>query len=78
MDDPKIKTKVIHSKSKAAWNVVGITIPGKYKIARCPYITTDDEVITIRNRQEALRHAEFISFCFNHSEEICINTNKPK
>ena len=32
-----IKTKVIHSKSKPAWNVVGETLGGKYKIARVLY-----------------------------------------
>lgn len=30
--------QVKHSESKAAWNVVGTKLGGKYKIARCPYV----------------------------------------
>ena len=71
MNDPKIKTKVVHSETKAAWNVVGIyPLGGKYKVARVPYVVCDNEAITTANRVEALNHANFISYCFNHSEEI--------
>ena len=70
MNAPAIKTKVVHSQSNSAWNVIGTTLGGKYKIARCPYVTMEDEILTKRNRQEARQHAEFISFCFNHSTDI--------
>lgn len=71
MEDPKIKTKVVHSKSKDAWNVVGTRLPGKYKIARIPYLITGNEVIDTREKAEALIHAQFISDCFNRSDAIC-------
>lgn len=70
MKDPAIITKVIHSQSKSAWNVVGEKLGGKYKIARVPYVTIGDETLDTRNRIEALEHADFISWCFNHSTEI--------
>lgn len=70
MQDPKIKTKVVHSQSKDAWNVVGVKIPGKYKIARIPYVVTGNEITDTKEKSEALQHAEFISRCFNRSNEI--------
>lgn len=70
MENPKIKTKVVHSHSKAAWNVVDINVGQKYKIARVPYTTLDDQELSDRNMREALRHAEFISFCFNNAEGL--------
>jgi len=66
----KIKTKVIHSQTKSAWNVVGENIGSKYKIARIPYVDTQDEGISSKNRIEAFEHAHFISFCFNNSDKI--------
>lgn len=71
MKNPGIKTKVVHSRTKSAWNVVGIGLGGKYKIARVPYLKTDIDVINTREKAEALEHAEFISYCFNHSDAIC-------
>ena len=72
MKNPGIKTKVVHSQSKSAWNVVGVyPLGGKYKIARGPYIVIADERISEMNRMEAFNHAEFISYCFNHSDSIC-------
>ena len=74
MQDPKIKTKVIHSKTKPAWNVVATSIGDKWKIARIPYyISENDEITTTRNKSEALNHAEFISKCFNNSTHIIEN-----
>lgn len=71
MENPKIKTKVKHSESKNAWNIVGTKLGGKYKIARVPYLVVDDsEILTTRNKAEALKHAEWISFCFNNSDRI--------
>ncbi len=65
-----IKTKVVHSETKSAWNVIGDTVGGKYKIARVPYVVaTDDEEITTRYRLEALEHANFISDSFNKDYE---------
>lgn len=61
-----IKTKVVHSISKLAWNVVGTYLGGKHKIARCPYIIVDgSEITSTRNKHEAMEHALFISECFN-------------
>lgn len=74
MKDPRINTKVVHSLSKSAWNVVSNGNWGaKFKIARCPYIVTGDENGDNIRRQEAYEHAEFISYCFNKSMKI-INT----
>jgi hypothetical protein len=75
MKNPKIKTKVIHSQTKSGWNVVGEKLGGKYKIARIPYICAENENITDRNRAEAFDHASFISYCFNHSDDIYIKIN---
>lgn len=70
MENPNIKTKVVHSQSKDAFNVVGVKIPGKYKIARIPYIVTGDEITDTKEKAEALQHAEFISRCFNKSDSL--------
>jgi len=70
MKDPEIETRVQHSQKNSAWNIVGSTFGGKYKIARVPYIVLDSVELTSRNRLEALQHAEFISYCFNHSTLI--------
>jgi len=71
MKDPKIKTQVVHSQSKSAWNVIG-TVPGcKYKIARVPYIPIANNDESDLNRIEAYNHAVFISYCFNNSDAIC-------
>lgn len=70
MQNPNIKTKVVHSESKSAWNVIGTVLNGKYKIARVPYLVTNNEIINTKEKSEALLHAEFISKCFNKSDEI--------
>jgi hypothetical protein len=67
MKYPDNKTKVVHSQSKTAWNVVGIEFGRKYKIARVPYIECEDKNVTDVNRNEAFEHAKFISYCFNNS-----------
>lgn len=67
MDDPKIKTKVVHSQSKDAWNVIGTQLGAKYKISRVPYTLTSDDAVNEREKNEAFNHAEFISACFNNS-----------
>lgn len=72
MKNPKIKTQVVHSKSKSAWNVIGTGLGDKYKIARVPYLAeTGNAIIDAREKAEALEHATFISFCFNNAELIC-------
>jgi hypothetical protein len=71
MENPKIKTRVAHSQTKSAWNIIGECLGGKYKIARVPYLTVGDQDISDRNRVEAFEHATFISHCFNHSDIIC-------
>lgn len=63
MKNPNIKTKVVHSQTKAAWNIVCTTLGGKYKIARFPYLTD-------AARKETFDHAEFVSYCFNNSDTI--------
>ena len=67
MTDPKVKTKVVHSQSNNAYNVVGTTLGAKHKIARCSYVVTGDATIDKREKDEALNHATFISQCFNNS-----------
>lgn len=73
MENPNIKVKIKHSESKKAWNIIG-TMPGeKYKIARIPYHEENGEgweMYNTRQKAEALKHAEFIVFCFNNSNEI--------
>lgn len=70
MRNPNIETKVVHSQTKSAWNIISTRIGDKYKIARIPYFTSTDEQITEKERLEAFNHAEFISWCFNNSTEI--------
>ncbi len=72
MKDPNINTKVTHSLTKAAWNVVGTQLGGKFKICRVPYLNSDiaSDSLNEKNRLQAYEHAEFISYCFNHSYEI--------
>lgn len=71
MKNPNIKTKVVHSKSKSAWNIIGTLAAAKYKIARVPYLVVDgSEILSTREKSEALKHAEFISYCFNNSQKI--------
>jgi len=41
MKHPNITTKVSHSESKDAWNVIGTSLGRKYKIARIPYLVID-------------------------------------
>jgi hypothetical protein len=70
MENPNINTKVVHSESKNAWNIIGTSLGAKYKIARIPYLTTSNEIIDTTEKSEALRHAKFISECFNKSDYI--------
>ena len=70
MENPKIKVKVVHSQSQSAWNIVGKKLGGKYKIARVPYIPSNNEELSEKNKTEAFQHAEFIAYCFNHSKAI--------
>ena len=72
MKNPKIRTQVVHSKTQSAWNVVATYPAGcKYKIARVPYFSLADDKITSMNREEAFKHAQYISYCFNNSDQIC-------
>jgi ribosome-binding factor A len=67
-------TKVKHSESKNAWNVIGVKLGGKYKIARVPYTEIkDDQLSTMREIEKARKDAEFISFCFNNKQKILDN-----
>jgi len=66
MKNPKTKTKVLHSDSKSAFNIIGTTPGKKYKVAIVPYVKDVPAL-----KEEALQHAEFISYCFNNSDAIC-------
>lgn len=67
-------TKVKHSESKNAWNIVGTQLGRKYKYARVPYIEIpDSKMLTEMEKTEALKDAEFISFCFNNKDKILSN-----
>ena len=67
MKAPNINTKVKHSESNNAWNVIGTTMGRKYKIARVPYVVIiGSKPLTKRNKTEAKEHADYISFCFNN------------
>lgn len=77
----QIKCKVVHSHSKAAWNVIGTTAGLKYKLARVPYVDTcqsDPASVELDSRErkealgiaEALEIAEFICKCLNNRESI--------
>ena len=73
MKHPNLRTKVKHSKSKNAWNVIGDVPGGKYKIARVPYNqleSEDSEAYNTREKAEALEHASFICFCFNNPDRV--------
>ena len=79
MKHPYLNTKVKHSKSKNAWNVIG-DVPGrKYKIARIPYEQVDGEDYDVYNtveKSEALDYAMFISYCFNNPDMINLKNQK--
>jgi len=64
-------TKVVHSESKTAWNIVG-TLPGSlYKYARIPYhITEGSEILSTKEKYNALELALFLSKCINNKEII--------
>ena len=68
MELPKIQTKVVHSETKPAWNVVATSHGDKYKIARVPYSETtivSGQPIINTSKQQSYEHAKFISDCFN-------------
>jgi len=73
MVDPNIRTKVVHSKSKDAYNVIGTRLGSKYKICKVPYYVSDNDILTEREKKEAFDHANFISYCFNNSKQIIKN-----
>jgi len=70
MPEAKFETIVVHSRSKEAWNIISTRLGAKYKVAIIPYVVGDDTNVNTRNRLEALGHAEFISECLNHYEEV--------
>ena len=70
MNSLKIKVRVVHSQKNTAWNVIGTELGKKYKIARVPYHVFGDRDADEREKTEALKHANFIVYCFNNSDEI--------
>ncbi|MNE83447.1 hypothetical protein D3C80_1802660 [compost metagenome] len=69
-----MKTKVVHSETKSAWNVISDSGGQKFKIARCPYYIFNDDECDSHQRKEALKHARFISDCFNKYYDNEINS----
>jgi len=71
--DARLQTKVVHSETKNAWNIVGTALGHKYKIARIPYYIAESlPEISNRNKEEAKNHATFISFCINNAKNLQI------
>ena len=71
MINPKLKTSVVHSQSKVAWNVISTVVSFRHKIARIPYYIDDgDDIFSTKEKAEALSIAQFISYCVNNSEQI--------
>ena len=70
MKNPKIKTRVAHSRTKSAWNVIGETPGGKHKVAIVPQVSIGNEATIDKSKTEAYEHAKFISYCFNNSGTI--------
>lgn len=66
MNNPKFQTRVVHSNSNPAWNIVNDSLGMKFKIAVIPYLVLDDKTETDREKNEALSYATFISDCFNN------------
>ena len=56
-----MKTKVVHSHSKLAWNIVTEEWGEKYKIARIPYEQFDNDILNTRWKYEALEIAMHLS-----------------
>jgi hypothetical protein len=64
-------TKVKHSESKSAWNVIDTEAGNTYKIARIPYnFVGDNEILTTQNKFWALERARFIDWCFRNSDKL--------
>jgi hypothetical protein len=70
MKTPNLKTKIVHSQSKPAWNIIGDVLGGPYKIARIPYVPTGNEELDSRTIKEAFELAEYISYCLNNPSKI--------
>ena len=70
--DNVVKTKVVHSKSKNAWNVIGDTAGCKFTVARVPYSIHENTLTGSKgsSKQAALEDAKFISYCFNNQDSI--------
>lgn len=70
MNFTPIRVEVKHSQTKDAWNIVGTELGGKYKIARVPYqVVEGSDILTTRNKAEALDHACFIRDAFNRDAQ---------
>ena len=73
IEHPKVIVKIKHSQSKSAWNIIGTRLGYKYKIAIIPYLKLgNNEIFDTRSKADALKHAEFICFCFNNPERILV------
>lgn len=70
MGKVKFKTQVVHSRNSAAWDVVNKTLGGKFKLASIPYVGSEDPEVAEEQILEAMKHAEFISACFNRWDGV--------
>lgn len=69
--EKNMKTEVVHSLTKNAFNVVNRQLGGKYKIARVPYeVVPGESLISENNKVEAFKHATFISNAFNNTNNL--------
>ena len=50
------QTKVVHSETKPAWNVVSTMLGSKFKLARVPYLPCDDESVAAQLKEEAFEY----------------------
>lgn len=69
-----VKTEVKHSESKLAFNVVGKTLGGRYKIARFPYFDygKGNEKITHKEKSESFVNASLYVDAHNTYNECGI------
>lgn len=64
-------TKIVHSESKPAWNIINTRLGGLRKLATVPYTEVADEDLQEQLKKEAYERAAFISACFNNSLRVC-------
>ena len=70
----KTNVKVVHSKTKSAWNIIGTKLGCKYKIARIPYLVLEQgenmEKINTKEKAEALEIAQYLANALNNHKQL--------